>query len=185
MYHCNYERNAGTDVSPCVAVGRDLVHTLFRRDVVEHRVIESQRHGIKDLSQDKYDDEHDPGHREAVQDAACNAERHGGLEKDLLAVLVVGESSANRSEDRHDDGYHRDRDRIISSCLVACDLSRCVADRESLEIDRDQGTGQHREGRISHIIQYPGAFFFAQIAKHRYLPHRVFGYTAASSMLLK
>ena len=57
--HRDNERDAGAYIPPCITIGGDLVHALFRRDVVEHRVVESERKEIEDPGQDEqYDEDH-------------------------------------------------------------------------------------------------------------------------------
>ena len=90
--------------------------------------------------------------RKAVQDASDHAQRHSGLEKDLLAILVVRQRSADRPEHRHYDRNDRDSDGIIGCRLVAGDLPGRFPDRKRLEKDRNERAGQHRESGITHVI---------------------------------
>ena len=60
------ERDARADVSPCKAVGRNLVHAFFAGDVVQHGIIDGQRRAVTNLREHKNDEEQQPAGDEAV-----------------------------------------------------------------------------------------------------------------------
>ena len=60
------ERDARANVAPCKAVGRNLVHTFFAGDVVQHGIIDGQRRAVTNLREHKNDEEQQPAGDEAV-----------------------------------------------------------------------------------------------------------------------
>ena len=163
------ERDAGSDITPGIAVGRDLVHPIFGGHVVQHRVVEGERCLIEDLRQDIDDDEQHPVGGEAVDDTADHAERDRGRKEDLLGILVIRDGAEDRAHQRDDDRHDSDGDGVIRGCLVAGDLSGIRADGERLEPDGDQGAGQHRKGGIADVVQDPGFLLLGQILEHKSL----------------
>ena len=170
-HQCYQKRYAGAKISPRKTVGRDFIHPLFCRDIVQHRVIKHQRHIIEYFGHRKQKQKCDPLIRKSIQDTSGNANCYGRGKKDFFHPLMIRNRPAHRTKQRNHNRNHRNRHRIISRCLIRSQLPRPRPDRHRLKPDRYQRTRQHRIRRIPHIIEHPGKFFVVQIAEYPSLLH--------------
>ena len=150
-----HKGNAASDISPGIALRRNIVHFLRRGDIHQHGIVKYQT-GIKaDLCDDEDSQKQNPGGRQRERGTADHAEHHTDGKERFLVVACVGDSAEHRAE----HGYHNRRNRSgISPVSEIIHLRNTGILRQRVKINRKNRRHQHDKGGISDVVENPVLF---------------------------
>ena len=123
---CYKKRNAGSQVSPRIAIGGYLIHTFLRRHVIQHGIVNRQRCIIADSCHNINDQKQHPARCNAIQHTSCDAKTCRCGKKDLFLILTIRQHSADRTDQCHHHRNNGNGNRIIRRRLIRTDFSRPV-----------------------------------------------------------
>ena len=101
---CYKKRNAGSQVSPRIAIGGYLIHTFLRCHIIQHGIVNRQRCIIADSCHNINDQKQHPARCNAIQHTSCNAQACRCGKKDLFLILTIRQHTADRTDQCH---HHR------------------------------------------------------------------------------
>ena len=149
------EGHAAADVSPGVALGRDVVGAVVRGHVHEHGVVKDEARRIKDLGEHEHDQKDQPRHGDAQRRAADDA-CHRKEQKD---GALIARKIAQRAQRRTEDGNGECHDaRGVSPIGGRRRRVHAALSRQIVEVDGHDGADEQGECRIAHVVQDPVAF---------------------------
>ena len=146
------ERDDRADVAPGIALAGDVVDAVFRRDIVEHGVVDDKAQVEGHTCDDEHDQEDEPLQREAQEERRNGAHRDGDKEQPLLHAFAVRERTIHRAGKGRDDGGHRLGVTPVGKVFVG--RQTCVSG-DHVEKDRDECGGKQNEGGVGDIVEDP------------------------------
>lgn len=146
------KRDDRADVAPGISLAGDVVDAVFRRDVIEHGVIDDKAQVEGHTRDDEHDQEDEPLQREAQKERRDGAHRDRDEEQSFLHTFAVRERTIDRAGEGRDDGGHRLGVTPVGKVFVG---RQAGVSGYHVEEDRDECGGKQNECGVGDIVEDP------------------------------
>ena len=142
---CHRKRNAGAQIPPRIAEGRNHIHAVFFGDIPQHGIVDGLRAAVAYTCQHIHRQKYEPTRDKAVEQARQHAHAHNAGKNAFFHALMVGQYADHRPQQRHKHCGQCNGQRVIRRGTVGIDLPRRSADGDAFEPNGDQRAGQHNK----------------------------------------